>query len=122
LAVSNSIANGATVTFAGGTGELTLDDPESFSGTIVNFSGYAANAAQSDVIDLVGSNENSAGFATNYSNGVLTVTDGTDTAELTCSNFDLRVCLRRQWRQTDLCHQPPNRPIVDPLNEGSRRR
>ncbi len=43
-----------TVTFTGGTGSLVLNQPESFSGQIVGFTGTAPDAAHSDTIDLVG--------------------------------------------------------------------
>jgi hypothetical protein len=39
------------------------------------------------VIDLAGIDQISANFNTTYTGGVLTVTDGTHTAELTFSNF-----------------------------------
>ena len=42
------------VTFAGATGTLVLDQPETFVGQIAGFTGTAPDAAHSDVIDLVG--------------------------------------------------------------------
>ena len=41
-----------TVTFEGGTGTLVLDNPASFTGEIVSFTGTAANASSSDEIVL----------------------------------------------------------------------
>ncbi len=76
----------ATVTFAGGTGELVLNDPADFSAsaTISGFTGTASNLASSDAIDLVGIDHNSAGFTESYdaATGLLTVSDGTHTASL----------------------------------------
>jgi hypothetical protein len=78
-----------TVTFAGSTGTLVIDQPNTFSGQIENFTGTAPNAADSDVIDLVGINYNSGDFTYSYNatTGVLTVSDGTNTATLTFVNF-----------------------------------
>jgi hypothetical protein len=58
---------------------LILDDPSTFSGEIFNFTGNGSLSG-SDQIDLKGINYNSVHDS--YANGVLTVTDGTDTAEL----------------------------------------
>jgi len=77
------------VTFAGRTGTLVLDQPATFVGQIVGFTGTAANANSSDVIDLAGINYNSGDFSDTYNTttGVLTVTDGTNTASLTFVDF-----------------------------------
>ena len=77
------------VTFSGGTGTLVLNQPETFVGQIAGFTGTAPDAAHSDVIDLAGINYNSGGFSDTYNStiGVLTVTDGTNTASLTFVNF-----------------------------------
>jgi T5SS/PEP-CTERM-associated repeat protein len=77
------------VTFAGSTGTLVLDQPANFSGQIENFSGTAPDTAHSDVIDLVGIDYNSAQFSEAYSSktGVLTVSDGTNTASITFDGF-----------------------------------
>jgi large repetitive protein len=87
LEFGSSVASGITVAFGGGTGELKLDAPGSFAATIAGFTGTQADATHSDVIDLAGINETSANFHESYAGGVLTVTDGTNTAELTFSNF-----------------------------------
>jgi hypothetical protein len=87
LEFGSSVASGATVTFGGGTGELKLDAPGSFAATIAGFTGTQADAAHSDVIDIAGINETSANFHETYAGGMLTVTDGTNTVELTFSNF-----------------------------------
>ncbi len=70
------IADSASVTFAASTGMLKLDAPSTFNGDIVDFSGNGTLAG-SDQIDLPNINYNSANDT--YSNGVLTVTDGTNT-------------------------------------------
>ncbi len=79
----------ATVTFAGGTGELVLEQPGSFDGQILGFTGTAPNAAHSDVIDLAGINYNSVEFSDSYNSttDLLTVTDGTNTASLAFVDF-----------------------------------
>ena len=72
---------------------LKLDNPSTFSGTINNFSGNGT-LSSSDQIDLKGINFSSVHDT--YSNGVLTVTDGTHTDKLdfngsyTLANFELR--------------------------------
>jgi hypothetical protein len=75
--------------FTGATGTLVLDQPGSFTGQIEGFTGTAANAAHSDVIDLAGINYDSGHFSESYnaSTGVLAVSDGTDSANLTFDNF-----------------------------------
>ena len=64
-------------------GKLDLGQAESFAGTISGFSG--TDAAHSDVVDLADINFNSAQFAETYhaNTGVLTVTDGANSASLT---------------------------------------
>jgi hypothetical protein len=78
------------VTFAGGTGTLVVDQPNTFNGQISGFTGTAPDPAHSDVIDLVGINYDSPHFseAYNASTGLLTVSDGTNAASLTFVNFD----------------------------------
>ncbi len=69
-------ANSASITFSSSTGMLKLDNPSTFSGTIFNFTGDGTLSG-SDQIDLKGVKFNSVNDT--YSNGVLTVTDGTHT-------------------------------------------
>ena len=68
-------------------GMLVLGDPEDFHGIISDFTGTCADSAHSDVIDLQGIDYTSETFHECYdaATGVLTVTDGTNTAYL---NFD----------------------------------
>ena len=86
-----TIANGATVaidgrsdqsvTFAGTTGTLKLDDPQAFTGVISGLSG-------ADAIDLSGFAHGANVTATylgNAAGGTLTVTDGTKTAKIALS-------------------------------------
>ncbi len=77
------------VTFDGGTGSLVLYNPESFIGHIAGFTGTAPDAAHSDTIDLVGIDYNAAGFSESYTpgTGLLTVTDGANSANFTFDNF-----------------------------------
>jgi hypothetical protein len=77
-------ATAGTVTFAnnsGTTGQLLLTDYKDFTATIVGFSGDGT-LSHSDQIDLSGLNLNSGSFSDSYSNHVLTVSDGTNTAQL----------------------------------------
>ena len=72
-------ANSASVTFAGSTGTLRLDHSSTFSGKIFKFSGNGSLSG-SDHVDLRDVKYNSVHDS--YANGVLTVTDGSDTAKL----------------------------------------
>jgi hypothetical protein len=72
-------ADSASITFSSSTGTLKLDNPSTFSGTIFNFTGNGTLSG-SDQIDLAGINFNTVHDT--YSNGVLTVTDGTHTDRL----------------------------------------
>jgi Tryptophan-rich Synechocystis species C-terminal domain len=72
-------ADSASITFSNSTGMLKLDNPSTFSGTIFNFTGNGTLSG-SDQIDLKGINFSSVHDT--YSNGVLTVTDGTHTDAL----------------------------------------
>jgi hypothetical protein len=74
-----SAADSESVTFDGSTGELILDHSSTFSGQIFNFTG-SGTLSSSDQIDLTDINYNS--IHDSFANGVLTVTDGTDTAKL----------------------------------------
>jgi len=88
------LTNGDTssVTFEASTGTLRLDDAPAFSGEIFNFAGNGTLSG-SDQIDLRDINFSSVHDS--YASGVLTVTDGTNTAELefsgsyTVSSFTL---------------------------------
>ena len=77
------------VSFAGSIGSLVLDQPQNFTGSISGFTGTAPDAAHSDVIDLANINFNSGHFSDSFnaSTGVLTVSDGTGTANLTFDDF-----------------------------------
>jgi serralysin len=72
-------ADSASVTFSSSTGMLKLDHSATFSGLIFNFSGNGSLSG-SDQIDLKDINFNLVHDT--YAAGVLTVTDGTNTAEL----------------------------------------
>ena len=84
-------ADSASVTFNGSTGTLILESPSTFSGEIFNFTGNGSLSG-SDQIDLTNINFNSV--KDSYANGVLTVTDGTNTDKLNfngsykLANFD----------------------------------
>ena len=72
-------ADSASITFNNSTGMLKLDSLTAFTGVIDNFTGNGSLSG-SDQIDLKGINFNSVHDS--YSNGILTVTDGTDTTTL----------------------------------------
>jgi hypothetical protein len=75
-------ASNENVTFASGsTGELFLIDSVAFTGKITGFTG-SGTPTTSDKIDLRDINFNAAGFKGTYANNVLTITDGTHTANL----------------------------------------
>jgi hypothetical protein len=72
-------ADSASITFSSSTGMLKLDSLTAFTGVIDNFTGNGSLSG-SDQIDLKGINFNSVHDS--YSNGVLTVTDGTNSTTL----------------------------------------
>jgi VCBS repeat-containing protein len=72
-------ADSASITFSSSTGMLKLDSLTAFTGVVANFTGNGTLSG-SDQIDLKGINFNSVHDS--YSNGVLTVSDGTNTATL----------------------------------------
>jgi hypothetical protein len=84
--VAVTFDNGASGTSYG---VLILIDPSHFTGDISGFAGTAPDLAHSDGIDVVGIDFNSAQFSDAYdsSTGVLTLSDGTDTASLQFSGF-----------------------------------
>ena len=105
-----------TVTFAGDTGTLILAQPSTFSGEIAGFSGTAANANDSDVIDLAGINYNSPEFSETYNSttGVLMVTDGTDNASLTFVDFSGTFTFESDGSSGTLIFDPPSASVSTP--------
>ncbi len=93
------------VTFAtGATGELVLLDSAAFTGTITGFTGTGAGPTTSDKLDLGDINFSSPLFSKSYANNVLTVSDGTHTANI---NFvgtytHRKFLLRIGWLQRNL--------------------
>jgi hypothetical protein len=110
-----------TVTFDGGTGALVLNDPESFTGQIVGFTGTAPDAAHSDTIDLVGINYDSSGFAEAYNSatGLLTVTDGTNSASITFDDFNATLDFASDGDGGTLITDPPGSDSVSPVTTGA---
>jgi hypothetical protein len=72
----------AAISFAAATGMLKLDHPSTFTGEIFGFTGNG-QLSGSDQIDLKGISDSTV--QDSYANGVLTVTDGTNTAHLSFS-------------------------------------
>ena len=99
----------ATVTFAGGTGSLVLEQPQNFTGHIDGFTGTAPDAAHSDTIDLAGIDYNSGHFAESYnsSTGYLSVTDGSHTANFTFDNFNATLDFASDGNGGTLITDPP---------------
>ena len=97
------------VTFTGGTGSLVLNDPEGFTGKIIGFTGTAPDAAHSDTIDLVGINYGSSQFAELYNSvtGLLTVTDGTNSASITFDDFNATLDFASDGNGGTLITDPP---------------
>jgi hypothetical protein len=102
-------ASAETVTFTGGTGSLILDQPASFTGHIVGFTGTAPDAAHSDTIDLVGIDYNSVQFAESYNSitGLLTVSDGIDNVSFTFDNFSAMLYFASDGKGGTLITDPP---------------
>jgi hypothetical protein len=119
LAAAATIATGASltiatasseaVTFTGDTGSLVLNDPEGFTGQIIGFTGTAPDAAHSDTIDLVGINYDSSSFAESYNSttGLLTVSDGTNTANVTFDDFNATLDFASDGNGGTLITDPP---------------
>ena len=84
-----SAPSSETVTFAGGTGQLIVEQPSGFTGHIEGFTGTAPDAAHSDVIDVVGIDFLSANFEEKYdqSSGILSVSDGKQNASFAFVDF-----------------------------------
>jgi tryptophan-rich protein/subtilase family protein/Big-like domain-containing protein len=98
-----------TVTFTAGTGSLVLNDPEGFTGQIAAFTGTAPDAAHSDTIDLIGINYDSSQFSESYnaSTGLLTVSDGSNTASFTFDNFNATLDFASDGNGGTLITDPP---------------
>jgi hypothetical protein len=104
-----SAPSSETVTFAGGTGTLILDQPQTFNGQISGFTGTAPDPAHSDTIDLVGFDYASTTFSQSSSNGnlLLTATDGSNVATLTFLNFDETLDFASDGNGGTLITDPP---------------
>jgi hypothetical protein len=102
---------GEQIIFDGGTGSLVLDQPASFAGHILGFSGTAPDAAHSDTIDLVGIDYDASGFAEtfNASTGLLTVTDGTHGAAFNFDHFNATLDFASDHHGGTLITDPPAR-------------
>ena len=103
-------ASNETVIFAGSTGTLTLDQPQTFTGQISGFSGTAPDAAHSDVVDLSGFAYGSTTFSETTSNGdvVLTATDGSKVATLEFANFSGTLDFASDGNGGTLVTDPPS--------------
>jgi hypothetical protein len=112
LEFGGSVGTGTTITFEGGTGELKLDTPGNFAATIAGFTGTQADATHSDVIDLAGIDKTSTNFTESYTGGVLTVSDGTNTAHLTFSNFNSGFVFASDGSGGTLIYDPPASPMA----------
>jgi hypothetical protein len=92
LELGDAVPATQIVTFAGSTGTLVLDHAARFAGKV---SGFSGDAAGSDLIDLKDIDFQSGQFTNSYANGVLTLSDGTNTAHIslignyTLANFKI---------------------------------
>jgi hypothetical protein len=98
-----------TIDFAGGTGMLVLNQPQSFSGQIVGFTGTAPDTTHSDAIDLTGINYDSSHFSETYnaSTDILTVTDGAHTAYLSFDDFQGTFEFASDGKGGTIIYDPP---------------
>jgi hypothetical protein len=88
LEFGNSLPSGAAVSFAGSTGLLQLDAPAGANLVVSGFTGTAANAAQSDEVELSGVwSVQSEATTDSGSNVVLDLQNGNQTVSLTFDNL-----------------------------------
>ena len=117
-------ASNVNVTFNNGSastsyGELVLKDASQFTGEIAGFAGTAPDQAHSDTIDLAGINYSSASFSESYdpSTGLLTVTDGSNSAKLvsrTSTPPSILPPTGTAARSSSIRHQPTMRRRLSP--------
>lgn len=90
-------------------GELVLGNASGFSGQIIGFGGTAPDPAHSDAIDLIGMNYGSCTFseAQSGSADVLTVSDGSNVANLTFDNFNGALCFAPDGNGGTVITDPP---------------
>jgi hypothetical protein len=84
LEITSGVSSSETVVFNSTTGMLKLDQAENFHGVVSGFSTADGTQAHSDQIDLADINHHSTSFSEtfNASTDVLTVSDGTTTANI----------------------------------------
>jgi hypothetical protein len=84
LELASGVSSGQTVTFSSTTGTLKLDSAQSFHGTVSDIGTLDGTQANSDQIDLANINRLSTSFNETFNalTDVLTVTDGTNTANI----------------------------------------
>ena len=116
-----SSSSSDTVSFTSSTGSLVLNNPEGFTGQIMGFTGTAPDAAHSDTIDLVGINYNSSHFTKSYNSltGLLTVTDGTNSANITFDNFNATLDFTSDGNGGTLITDPPTKGSAADASEPS---
>ncbi len=112
VAFGASVGADQTIVFSATTGWLTLNAPALFEGTISGFFGTAPDAAHSDVIELVGIDFNS--FVHNYDplTGILSVTDGADSATLKFAGFNRTFRFAADADGDTLIFDPPAAPTA----------
>jgi len=82
LEIASGAASTQSFTFEGTTGVLKLESAQNFHGVIYDFGTADGTQANSDWIDLSNINFSSANFHESFANDFLTVTDGTNTAQI----------------------------------------
>ena len=88
-------------------GELVLSDPSQFSGQISGFTGTAANAAHSDVIELIGFTETSYSEQRSGGNLTLTLYGGGGNVTLTLDNFSGSLNISTNSQGDTIITDPP---------------
>src|SRR6202034_325673 len=101
-----SFINGQILTFEGSTGTLKLDNAQDFNFTIAGFTGNGTLAG-SDQIDLVNINLNSGHFTSNFTNNILTVSDGTHTVSLNFTGFEGTFAFATDNNNGTIVYDPP---------------
>jgi hypothetical protein len=107
-----SFINGQILTFEGSTGTLKLDNAQDFNFTIAGFTGNGTLAG-SDQIDLVNINLNSGHFTSNFTNNILTVSDGTHTVSLNFTGFVGAFAFASDNTNGTIVYDPPVSAIPD---------
>lgn len=95
-----------TITFATDTGTLKLDSPSTFTGQIAGFTGTAADAADSDEVELTGVWTTTSDLTGTGGNLVVNLTEGSKTATLTFADFSGTLNISNNGSETFIFDPP----------------